>query len=107
MLTRIATRLKASGLWKETTLDYDPWDDERAGRTAFILDVLIAVGACIRREKTATGEYEFMSVEAPNIRVEENEDELGLQARSKISRSALRRVVLTSPFDIYSKKKGK
>ena len=57
------------------SLDYDPWDDERAGRTAFILDVLIAIGACIRREKTADGEYRFRSIDAPNIRVEENENE--------------------------------
>jgi hypothetical protein len=81
-----------------STLDYDPWDDEKIGCTAFIMDLLIAVGACIRREKTVSGQYQFRAVETPDVNPDDHQ---GVE----ISRSALRRMVRTSPLEIYPKNK--
>jgi hypothetical protein len=100
---QIASRLKASGLWKEATLDYDPWDKEKIGCTAFTMDLLIAVGACIRGEKTVSGQYQFRAVEAVEAPDVNPDDHQGVE----ISRSALRRMVRTSPLEIYPKTKEK
>jgi len=97
---QIASRLEASGLWKEATLDYDPWDDEKIGCTAFIMDLLIAVGACIRGEKAVSGQYQFRAVEVPDVNPDDHQ---GVE----ISRSALRRMVRTSPLEVYPKTKEK
>jgi hypothetical protein len=102
---QIATRLRTSGLWREGTLNYDPWDDAEKGFVAFILDLEVATGSLVREGRTANGQYKFWPVkEADNP---PNEDEVMLRSRRefKISRSTLRGRFRAGPFEIYPKSK--
>jgi hypothetical protein len=104
---QIATRLRASDLWQDGTLNYDPWDDEEKGFVAFILDLEVASGRFVRKGRTASGQYKFGLVKEADNTLDKDEVVLRSRRRFRISPSALRGRFRQSPFDIYPNKKEK
>ena len=64
----IGQRMRASGLWENDVVHYEPWDHHtQAGYIRFILDLCVALGMLMRTGKKGGKEYVYEAVVSDDL----------------------------------------